>query len=162
MPLVGCLVRLPQYIGDVTHWPPVVPYSLALLLVMGSMVVWCYRGSITYLVASCPRRGRAPEVDECFTQEVLGRSMVCTITVSRAAACIQGPPIKNNLLYKNSVFQRWQHGLAPNFKTLFANIYATYSANFIERTDVVQRIQRFKLKVHFFEWTRSCALKIRE
>jgi len=46
---------------------------------------------------------------------------------------------------KNAVFQPWYYEFAPNFQTLYANIHPTYPANFIEITDIVPRIQQFKL-----------------
>jgi len=46
---------------------------------------------------------------------------------------------------KNAVFQQRYYGFEPNFRTLYASIYETYSANFIEITDVVPQIQEFKL-----------------
>ena len=63
---------------------------------------------------------------------------------------IQGVQIKNNPLEKNSVFQQRWHGFEPNSRTLYENIQTTHPANFIETTDMVQQIQQFSFKVHFF------------
>ena len=45
---------------------------------------------------------------------------------------------------KNSVFQPWEYCFEPNFQTLYVSIQATYRANFIEITYMVQQIQQFK------------------
>jgi len=58
---------------------------------------------------------------------------------------LQGAPIKNNPIEKNSVFQSRVYGFEPNFQTLYVSIQATYPANFIELTYMVQQIQQFKL-----------------
>jgi len=55
---------------------------------------------------------------------------------------VQGAPIKNNPLEKNAVIQPRQHGLEPNFQTLYVHIHPTLPANFIEITDIVPQIQQ--------------------
>ena len=55
---------------------------------------------------------------------------------------IQCAPIKNNPLEKIMYFSRGSTDLSQTFRLC---IHATYPANFIERTYMVQKIQQFKL-----------------
>ena len=48
-------------------------------------------------------------------------------------------------LEKNSVFQPQEYWFEPNFQTFYVSIQATYPANFIKITYMVQQIQQIKL-----------------
>jgi len=52
---------------------------------------------------------------------------------------------------KTSVYQQWQYEFEPTIRTLYKSIHTTYPANFIKSADMVQQIQQFYFKVHFFK-----------
>jgi len=65
---------------------------------------------------------------------------------------LNGAPIKNSPLEKNSVFQPWEYcRFEPNFQSLYKA--TSYPANFIEITYklMVQQIQQFKLLSPLFQ-----------
>jgi len=39
----------------------------------------------------------------------------------------------------------------PNFQTIKVSVHTTYPANFIETTDMVQKMQQFKLYISLFK-----------
>jgi len=63
---------------------------------------------------------------------------------------------------KTSVYQQWQYEFEPTIRTLYKSIHTTYPANFIKSADMVQQIQQFYFKVHFFKWTWCRVLNIHE
>jgi len=65
--------------------------------------------------------------------------------LSRTQNIYTGCANKKQSPRKNSVFQPWEYWFEPNFQTLYLSIKATYPANFIEITNMVQQIQHFKL-----------------
>ena len=68
-----------------------------------------------------------------------------SIKNGRMLACTGCANKKKQNPQEKSCIKHWLHGFGPNFQTMYVNFHTTYSANFVETTDMVQEIQQFEL-----------------